>query len=107
MKKSLRYTALCAGKLLEWFSPGWAISLHVVPPTPDMAHSPLQPLLVVVQRAHVDRGPGCAPVRLCFMPPFTGPNAEQLTDVWKVPFSKALWGCLSKDLWDCRCMTTS
>ncbi len=41
-----------AGKLLASFGMGWSISIDRVPPSPDMASSPLQPLLVTVARHH-------------------------------------------------------
>jgi len=39
-----------AGKLLSSFGLGWSIAIDRVPPSPDMAKSPLQPLLVTVTR---------------------------------------------------------
>ena len=40
------------GKLLSSFGLGWSISIDRVPPSPDMAQSPLQPLLVTATRVH-------------------------------------------------------
>lgn len=42
--------ALYAAKLLSTFGAGWDISIDRVPPSSDMASSPLQPLLVTVVR---------------------------------------------------------
>ena len=42
---------LSAGALLAAFGCGWRLSLQRVPPSPDMAASPLQPLLVTAVRA--------------------------------------------------------
>ncbi len=39
-----------AGKLLSSFGLGWSIAIDRVSPSPDMAKSPLQPLLVTVTR---------------------------------------------------------
>ena len=39
-----------AEKLLSFFGNGWSISIDRVPPSADMAASPLQPLLVTVTR---------------------------------------------------------
>ncbi len=40
---------LClAAKLLSSFGLGWSIAIDRVPPSPDMAKSPLQPLLVTI-----------------------------------------------------------
>ncbi len=42
---------LClAAKLLSSFGLGWSIAIDRVPPSPDMAKSPLQPLLVTIMR---------------------------------------------------------
>ena len=45
-------TEVCAsaGKLLASFGSGWSISIDRVPPSADMAASPLQPFLVTVTR---------------------------------------------------------
>ena len=40
-----------AGILLASFGAGWQLTLHQVPPAPDMATSPLQSFLMVAQRA--------------------------------------------------------
>ena len=39
-----------AGALLAAFGSGWRLALQRVPPSPDMAASPLQPLLVTAAR---------------------------------------------------------
>ena len=39
-----------AAKLLSSFGLGWSIAIDRVPPSPDMAKSPLQPLLVTITR---------------------------------------------------------
>ena len=39
-----------AGALLAAFGGGWRVALQRVPPSPDMAASPLQPLLVTAVR---------------------------------------------------------
>lgn len=43
------------GKLLSSFGLGWSILIDRVPPSPDMAQSPLQPLLVTATRVHTTR----------------------------------------------------
>lgn len=56
VKSSPAATVLCAsasapaGKLLSLFGSGWSISIDRVPPSADMAASPLQPFLVTVTR---------------------------------------------------------
>ena len=42
-----------AGKLLSSFGLGWSVTIDRVPPSPDMAQSPLQPLLVTATRTHI------------------------------------------------------
>ncbi|KAK9806887.1 hypothetical protein WJX72_006435 [[Myrmecia] bisecta] len=69
-------------KLVTSFTSGWRISMRQVPPSADMARSPLQPFFVVVQRAA-----GAAdvpPVEASFKAASSAPNAEQLTDALKV-----------------------
>ena len=43
---------MLVGNLLSSFGLGWSISIDRVPPSPDMAQSPLQPLLVTATRVH-------------------------------------------------------
>jgi hypothetical protein len=74
-----------AGALLGAFKTQWAISLHRVPPSPDMAESPLQPVLAVVRRTSgADDRVLAPPVQLTFATDASCPNAEQLQDIHEV-----------------------
>ena len=53
LQRSCSHTESCcvyAGKLLSSFALGWSIAIDRIPPSPDMAKSPLQPLLVTITR---------------------------------------------------------
>jgi hypothetical protein len=76
-------------KLLGAFQSGWSIKLQRVPPSPDMAMSPLQPVLAILQRCLQQQGDGAgslgsAPVELGFGEDSACPNAEQILDIIKV-----------------------
>ena len=80
---------MLAEKLLNAFQSGWSIHLHRLPPSPDMAGSPLQPILALVRRCNKqqDGGPesfASLPVELDFMEDPTCCNAEQLHDIIQV-----------------------
>ena len=91
---------LVPGLLLDALRHGWKLELRQVPPSPDMARSPLQPILVrAVKEASADR----MPPHIAFIADrfASSPNAEQLADIAKViyfiylscSFSQSL-GCL-------------
>ncbi|CAL8464325.1 g3860 [Coccomyxa elongata] len=76
-------------KLLSAFQSGWSIKLHQLPPSPDMAGSPLQPVLAVVRRCHEQQDGGLEsfaslPVELDFAEDPSCCNAEQLHDIIQV-----------------------
>ena len=74
---------LVAGLLLDTLRHGWKLELRQVPPSPDMARSPLQPILVrAVKQASADR----LPPHIAFVADrsASSPNAEQLADIAKV-----------------------
>ena len=102
-----------AGKLLSSFGSGWSISIDRVPPSADMAASPLQPFLVTVARCpqqpqhtqetdgqvddlddiDIEDGSGLRagqigacpePVQLSFEAEAGAVNGEQLADIIKV-----------------------
>lgn len=80
---------LLAEKLLTTFQSGWYIKLHRLPPSPDMAGSPLQPVLAVVRRCleQQDGRPesfASVPVELDFAEDPSCCNAEQLHDIIQV-----------------------
>lgn len=53
LQQSYSHVKCCcvhAAKLLSSFGLGWNIAIDRVPPSPDMAKSPLQPLLVTIMR---------------------------------------------------------
>ena len=97
--------------LLASFGVGWQLTLHQVPPAPDMATSPLQSFLVVAQRAATSLpgdtaqaaeeadglmetvladgaggsdGQGAAQVHVTFGAAPNAVNSEQVEDVLKV-----------------------
>ena len=73
-----------AGKLLVAFRSGWRLQLQRVPPTPDMAASPLQPVLATATRLDPAQQHQAPPVELGFGPDASVPNAEHLADILKV-----------------------
>jgi hypothetical protein len=74
-----------AGLLLGTLSAGWRVVVHKPPPPPDMARSPLQPLLVVAAREPGLVRSGAAPaVALRFTPAAGGPDADQLAGAAEV-----------------------
>lgn len=68
--------------MLSVFQSGWAISLDKVPPSPDMAGSPLQPVLATVKRT--EQAELASSVQLSFGHDPASPNAEQLADICQV-----------------------
>ena len=73
-----------AGRLLAAFSGPWHVKLQRLPPTPDMAGSPLQPLLATVERADLAHADALVPTEVCFGEDSSAPNAEQLQDIRQV-----------------------
>jgi hypothetical protein len=81
----LRPSNTAAGLLLATLSRGWRVAIHKPPPPPDMARSPLQPLLMVAAReAGLVAGGAAPPVDLRFSPAAGGPDAEQLAGAREV-----------------------
>ncbi|CAK0783523.1 hypothetical protein CVIRNUC_006722 [Coccomyxa viridis] len=71
-------------RLLAAFSGPWHVKLQRLPPTPDMAGSPLQPLLVTVERADLAHADASVPTEVCFGEASSAPNGEQLQDVRQI-----------------------
>jgi len=71
----------CVELLLAHFKRGWSLEFVGVPPAPDMARSPLQPIFVRAQRV----AEGTRPTNYCSIKRSPkAPNAEQLDDICQV-----------------------
>ena len=78
---SLTCQGCSAGKLLAAFRSGWRLRLQRVPPTPDMAASPLQPILATATRLDAAQQHQAPPVELGFGRDARAPNAEHLAGI--------------------------
>lgn len=68
------------------FRHGWAITLDRVLPSPDMAGSPLQPILATVKRPDEADLASASAIHISFVAEPACPNAEQLADISQVLF---------------------
>lgn len=77
--------ALPPGLLLDTFRAGWTIEISGVPPSPDMARSPLQPFFVRAVKAEL--AGASHGIRSLLKPSPKAPNSEQLAEACQVSHS--------------------